>query len=116
MLRIRKTSIANHPIPRLAPENGAFGCKWDVRDSKGNPAPPHKTSDEWVHGGGPGLTNGPGDTQLQASESTTCYAPVSSWFDLAPGTYTIQISQHVSMDPNSPVVKSNKLTVTITPQ
>jgi len=53
---------------------------------------------------------------LQPGESVSYFAPISEWYDLSgPGKYTIQVLQHVSSDPSSAVVKSNKITVTITP-
>lgn len=115
-LRIRKTNITDHAIKRLGPENGAFGCTFEVRDSKGNPAHPHKSTDKWIRGGGPSFADEPNEMGLKPGESIVDYLPVSSWFDLTqPDTYTIQVSQHASNNPKSAVVKSNKITVTITP-
>lgn len=113
-LRFRKTNISDKAIPRLGPENGSAGCIVDVRDGNGNPAPPHKNPDGWIKGGGPSLVS-PEATELRPGESMIDYIPVGHWFDLThPGTYSIQIWQHVSKDPGSAVVKSNKISITIT--
>ena len=115
-LRIRKTNIADHPIPSLGPDNGAFGYIFDVRDSNGNPAPIYKRTSGPIITGGPEPVAGSSEMVLQPGASKVDYAPLSRWDDLSmPGIYTIQVSQHVSSDPNSAVVKSNKITVTITP-
>lgn len=88
---------------------------FDIHDSNGNPAPPHKRTDKWIKGGGSGMVRGK-DMLLQPGESMSDYIPVGSWFDLSkPGTYTIQVSSHVSDDPNSEIVKSNILTITVLP-
>jgi len=116
-VRIRKTNITDQEIPKPGPENGPFGCLFDIRDGGGNPTPPRKrSSGSLVGGGGPAPILGTKDTVLQPGESISYFAPVSEWYDLSkPGIYTIQVSQHVSSDPNSAVVKSNKVTVTVTP-
>jgi len=117
-IRVRKTNTSDHPITKLGPENGASGLALEVLDSNGNPVPPHKQTDKWIRGGGPGAgVNGdPKSFELQPGESRTDYAFLSRWFDLTnPGTYTIQVSEHVSNAPNSALVESNKLIVTITP-
>jgi len=115
-IRIRKTNTSDHEIPKLGPDNGPFGYVFDIRDSNGNLAPPHKSTSESIRGGGPAPIFGTKDMVLQPGKSKIDYAPVSEWFDMTkPGTYTIQVSQHVSSDPNSAVVKSNKVTVTIQP-
>jgi hypothetical protein len=53
---------------------------------------------------------------LRPGESKIDYAQVSDWYDMTkPGTYTIQVSAHVTNDPKSDVVKSNIITVTVLP-
>jgi hypothetical protein len=114
-VRIRKTNTTNHEIPKQGVENGAYGCAFDVRDSKGNQAPPAPHGDDPVIGGGIAWIVGTKEAVLQPNESNVDSAPLSEWYDLTkPGTYTIQVSQHVSSDPASPVVKSNKITITVT--
>lgn len=115
-VRVRKTNITDQEIPKLGSDDGPFGCIFDVRDSNGNPTPPHKPTSQNTQGGGPVPIIGTKDMVLQPGESTIDFAPVSEWFDLSkPGTYTIQVLQHVSSGPNSAVVKSNQITVTVTP-
>lgn len=115
-IRIRKTNVSDSEIPKPGPDPGPFGCTFDVRDSKGNPPPPHKANSHNLQGSGPVPLAGTKDTVLQPGESAIYFAPLSEWKDLSkPGTYTIQVSQHVSSDANSEVVKSNNVTVTITP-
>jgi len=114
--RIRKTNISDLEIQKLGPDPGPFGCTFDVRDSNGNPPPPHPPNSHNLQGGGPIPLAGTKDMVLQPGQSATYIAPLSEWYDLsAPGTYTIQVSQHVSSDPSSTVVKSNKITVIIQP-
>jgi len=39
-----------------------------------------------------------------------------SGFDMSqPGSYTVQVGQHISNDPNSPEVESNVITITVLP-
>lgn len=117
-LRIRKTDTASYPIARIGPERGAFGCIFDVRDSKGNPVPPRPRdpADPWIKGSGQAVVRGAQDSELKRGESVVDYAPIGQWFELAhPGIYTVQVSQHVSSDPNSAIVKSNKITITVVP-
>lgn len=67
-------------------------------------------------GGGPGHLIGTKDNVLQPSESNIDRGDVSQAFDMSkPGTYTIQLSQHVANDPKSDVVKSNIVTITVLP-
>lgn len=115
-VRIRKTNVIAHEIPKQGPDNGPFQCIFEVRDSNGNPAPLHKETGQQFLGGGPVPLFGTKDMVLQPGESKIDFAPVSEWYDLSkPGTYTIEVSQHVSSSPNSAVVRSNKITVTIKP-
>jgi hypothetical protein len=115
-VRIRKTNITDHAIPKPGPDNGPFGCVLDVRDRNGNPAPPHKRTGGSIVTGGPEPIAGSNEMVLQPGASRVDYAPLSEWYNLSkPGTYTIQVSQHVSNDPNSALVKSNKITVKVTP-
>jgi len=115
-VRIRKTNITDHEIPKVGPDNGPFGYIFDARDGDGNPAPPHKSTGAWPTSGGSAPVLGTKDMVLQPGESKIDFATPSEWYDLSkPGIYTVQVSQHVAGDPTSAIVKSNKVTVTVAP-
>ncbi len=79
---------------------------YDVRDSAGNPSR-RRTSD--MAGSVKLGTLKPGET----TEEGTLVGRV---FNMTrPGQYTIQLSRAVSGSPKAQVVKSNKLTITVTP-
>jgi hypothetical protein len=113
-LRIRKTNISNHEIIKYPETGGPFGDHFDIRDSTGNLVEWKKLDNSRI--GGEARITGTNDMVLQPGESKVDYAPLSSWFNLSqPGTYTIQVSSHISNDLASDVVKSNIITVTILP-
>jgi hypothetical protein len=107
--RIRKTNISDQKIP-VRPQ----GCplQYDVRDSSGNPVAHRKSNDMQgsIHGIRPA-----GQPEMQhPGESKIIFEAVSSWYEMdRPGTYVIQVSECISDDPASDVVKSNKITVTV---
>jgi hypothetical protein len=113
-LRIRKKNTSDHEIVRW-PDNGLpFGDSFEVRDNGGNLLGPAKSNHVLPRGGGEARLAGTKDAVLQPGESKIDYAPLASWFDMSqPGTYTIQISAHITDDPKSDVVKSNIITVTV---
>jgi hypothetical protein len=115
-LRIKKTNTSDHEITKWPQTGEPFGDHIEVRDSSGALVGPRKSSGPAIFWGGEARLSGTKDMVLQPGESKIDFARVGSWFDLRkPGTYTIQVSQHVSSDPDSAVVKSNKVTITITP-
>lgn len=114
VIAVRKTNISNHKIEKIVMP----GWLWDVRDSSGDPVGPSKRRNPggWILGGGPGVQRGTQEMFLQPSKSSIHWGDLSWGFDLSqPGTYTFQVSQHVSDNPKSPIVKSNVLTITLLP-
>lgn len=115
VLRVRKTNTSDREIDKWS-ETGQM-C--EVRDSRGNLIKPREFDEKRGDGlsGGEGVLRGTKDAVLQPGETKTFYAQVGNWYDelSQPGTYTIQVSEHVSNDPASAVVKSNIVTITVTP-
>jgi hypothetical protein len=107
-IRIRKTNITNHEInKRNEPE-----IIYDIRDSDGNKPEPNKGYHYQGHN--VAMLIGTKDMVLQPGEIREDDADIGSWVDMSkPGTYTIQVSEHVSDDPNSDVVKSNIIKITV---
>ena len=114
--RIRKTNISDHEIIKISDAAGASGYMYDVRDSSGNLVN-YKKHNNLIDGmmmtsGGEVRIGGTKDMVLQPLESNINFEPLDSWHEIdKPGTYTIQVSEHVSNDPKSDVVKSNTITV-----
>jgi hypothetical protein len=107
---IRKTNISNHEINRRT----MTGQTIDVRDSSGNPVA-HKKTDA-LQGSVNTMRAGTKDMVLQPGESDMRRGQLTDGYDLSqPGTYTVQVSEHVSGDSTSDVVKSNIITVTVFP-
>ncbi len=52
---------------------------------------------------------------LKPGESRGDLTRLNEAYDLSPGKYTIQLSKPLSDEPGAEVVKSNKITVTVTP-
>jgi hypothetical protein len=119
-LRIRKTNISDREIIKLSDAVGASGYMYDVRDSSGKLVE-YKKHKNLVDGkmmtsGGEERVRGTSDMVLQPGESKIIFVPLGSWYEIdKPGTYTIQVSEHVSNDPASDVVKSNILIITVLP-
>jgi len=115
VVRIRKTNTSDREIAKFS----EIGLMYEVRDSRGNLIRPREFDEKRGDGlsGGEGMLLGTKDTVLQPGESKALYARVGNGFDelRQPGTYTIQVSEHVSDDPASAVVKSNIITVTVAP-
>lgn len=118
--RIRKTNISNYEIIKLSDAVGAAGYMYDVRDSSGNPVK-FKKHNNLINGkmltsSGENRIIGTKDMVLQPGESKMNFEPLDSWYEIdVPGTYTIQVSEHVSNDPASEVVKSNIIKITVLP-
>jgi hypothetical protein len=106
--RVRKTNTSDQEIP-IRPH----GCllQYDVRDSSGNLVP-HKKSR--VESGS--VRVGRPSEMLQPGESKVIFEDVGSGYEMdKPGTYSVQVSECVSDDSASDVVKSNVLTITVVP-
>ena len=119
VVAVRKTNISNHEIDKGSCVGDASGYRcggyYDVRDSRGKLVDPRKPRMNFI-GGGPGHLIGTKDNVLQPGESNIDRDDVSEAFDMSkPGTYTIQLWQHVANDPKSDVVRSNIFTVTVVP-
>jgi hypothetical protein len=119
-LSIHKTNTSDHEIIKLSDAAGASGYMYDVRDSSGNIVE-YKKHNNMIDGkmmtsDGENRITGTKDMVLQPGESKVNFEPLGSWYEIdKPGTYTIQVSEHVSNDPASDVVKSNKITITVLP-
>jgi hypothetical protein len=85
----------------------AISYTYDVHDQTGNKLE-QKPFDEGQQGGGPVFTVKPGQSQ---GDSTN----MSWYYDFWPGKYTIQLAKAVSGEPGAEVLKSNKISITVTP-
>jgi hypothetical protein len=90
------------------------GYDEEVRDSKGNLAksksPPRLGADD------PVVANSLRIKVLKPGESSGSITGVGPDFDISqPGEYVIQLSKRISENPRDGVVKSNKITITVTP-
>jgi len=115
--RIRKTNISNYEIAKTSHVGGSYGYDFEVRDGSGNLVGPKKPNEVKLKGDDRGAAaSGTKDAVLQPGESKIDFVPLGRWFNMsAPGTYTIQAMAHTTDDPNSDVVKSNILTITVLP-
>ncbi len=116
VVRVRKTSRSDHEIARVAANGSPYGYEYEVHNSNGQllERKTLKNSRGWILDGGPGIVRGSKDMVLQPGETQTATAIISDWFDLSqPGTYSIQLLQHVSSLPQSPVVKSNTIEIRV---
>jgi hypothetical protein len=111
VLAIRKTNISDREIDKWT----APGQHSEVRDDGGNLLKPRPLDlSRPMASGGEGMLRGTKDVVLQPGESKIHDGQLSSGYDLTqPGTYTVQVSEHISNDPASPVVKSNVITITV---
>ncbi len=111
-IRVRKTNISERKIDRWS-----LSSLTDVRDSSGNQIMPKKLDENRIiTSGGPGMVRGSKDTVLMPGEARFETYTLSDGFDLKqPGTYTVQFSEHISNDPASALIKSNKITITVLP-
>jgi hypothetical protein len=116
VIRIRKTNTSDREIVKWPTTGGPFGDSFEVRDGSGKLVGLRKSNKVGTLGGGEGRLRGSKDMVLPPGESKIDYAQISDWYDMAePGAYTVQVSQHVSSDPASDVVKSNTITITVLP-
>jgi hypothetical protein len=106
---VRLTNMSNHDINGSTGNIRGFsyGYDYDVRDEGSRVVqqkqidPTHQSSAQIV--------------MLKPGQSRDELTRISEVYDLSPGKYTIQLSMPVSSDPGADVVKSNKITITITP-
>jgi hypothetical protein len=111
---IRKTNVTDHEISKWS----KAGCAAEVRDGTGASIKPRDFGTKPTDGlgGGEGMLRGTKDLVLQPGESKVKRDVIGDWYDMSlPGTYTIQLCEHVSDDPDSEIVKSNIITVTVLP-
>lgn len=110
-LSVRKTNISDHEIDKWS----SLGQSTEVRDENGNLIKPRELDkNRPIISGGEGMLRGTKDAVLQPHDSKTRSGLLSEGFDLSqPGTYTVQISEHISNEPTSPVINSNVITITV---
>jgi hypothetical protein len=105
VLRLRKTNTSDHDIPKWT----ELGFQYEVRDGSGNPVETMKTT-QYLSGGEDIIV---GEKGLAPGESKIVTKSLTGYKLDRPGTYTIQVSEHIPDDPASDVVKSNRITVTV---
>jgi hypothetical protein len=112
---VRKRNISDHEIPKILTTSEPF--TWIVRNARGDTIPPRTavSRDGWIRSGGPSFRRGTKDLYLEPSESFLIVGRMSGYDMSLPGTYTVQVAQHVSERQNSPVIQSNIVTVTVLP-
>jgi hypothetical protein len=113
VIAIRKTNISDHEIGKSTYAGSHSSYYIDVHDSNGNPVGLRKPNEVKVrrddHGG---HLLGAKDNVLRPGESMIDRDRVDKWLNMsAPGTYTVQVSEHISNDSASDVVKSNTTAV-----
>lgn len=112
-LAIRKVNTSGGAIIRRPQLDGWYGYTYEVRDADGNLLPPKPPNEPNGAIGIEGHTR-QGGPEMQPGEVDIVAMNISMDFDLSkPGIYTIQVSQHVSHDPNSRVVQSNAIKVEV---
>ena len=118
VIALRKINISGHEIAKRSDPNSAWGLQYDVRDSIGNPVAhnPPRTPGGFIVGPGPQPVVDPESATMKPDEARVRSIYLSEGYDISkPGTYTVQISQHISEDPKSDVVKSNIITIKVVP-
>lgn len=130
VVAVRKTNTSNQeilkfPFPRMPYD-------WTVRNYSGDKLTLRSEDSHhcWIVSGGLGFLRGskamflqPGESMVEANRMMGVGRPMSgvndscqSGFDMSqPGTYTVQVAQHISSDPNSPEIQSNIITITVLP-
>ena len=114
-VNIQMTNTSKHDIDCSGSDIGMLGMDvkyhYDVRDSSGNPVPTRQMKHPELATGHFRLcTLKPGKTANSNGNLIT------KLYDLSqPGKYVIQVSRDVSENPIDGMVKSNKITVTVTP-
>jgi hypothetical protein len=118
-IKVRITNASNHDINASSAYyrgvDGGMDASYDeeVRDSKGNLAKRKQSSEPESE---VPLTGSIRLRTLKPGESADAVTGVSQQYDMSrPGQYGIQLSRRISDNPKDGVVKSNKITVTVTP-
>jgi hypothetical protein len=107
----RKTNLTDHEIKRRSDADDGS----EARDGSGNLVKLRAIGPVAI-GGGPTMLKGTKDNVLEPGESKIYCDCFGTGYDFdEPGTYTIQVWEHVSDDPKSEVVKSNIITITVLP-
>jgi hypothetical protein len=113
-IEIRLTNNLSYDLNTSANVSDLVGVDpnyvFDVRDASGKPVPmrkykyPESAFGHAIFG------------VVKSGETITLMQPVSRLHDMSrPGKYTVQVGRRVSDNPKEAVVKSNKITVTVTP-
>jgi hypothetical protein len=108
-IRVKLTNTSSHAM------NGSTGnvrgfsgaYTYDIRDESGR-AVEQKRIDPSHQSSGEAIILKPGESRDEITR-------ISEVYDLWPGKYTIQLSMPVSDNPVGPVIRSNRIAVTITP-
>jgi hypothetical protein len=116
VIGIRKTNNSNHEVFKEFWSLGTI----DVRDSNGNLVGTKLDNPDLVRpSGGRAHTAGTKDNVLQPGEIDVTQDVLfdgREGQDMSkPGTYTVQLLEHISNDPASEIVKSNTITITVLP-
>jgi hypothetical protein len=112
-LMIRLTNNSSHDIDTgavYAQGGGGFNSsyQYDVRTEAGRPVRPRKPEGRIV---GTAIM---GTAKVgQTLEQKTV---IDGVYELPPGKYSIQLARPVSLNPKDGLVKSNKITITVTPK
>lgn len=115
--RIRKTNTSDHEIIKKTRSSRGYGYDYEVRNSNGKlVGPKHPNEIIVVSDVKGGMGSCAKCNVLQPGESIIELLPLGGFDMSKPGTYTIQVSAHITNDPNSDVVKSNIITVTVLPE
>jgi len=109
-IHIRLTNTSAHDIDASSVHQGTGFCPtyiYGIHDQSGNAAQQKRSEQE-----------SPGSLQTRmlkpgASREDSCL--ISDAFDMWTGTYAVQLSKPVSDSPGAELVKSNKITITVTP-
>jgi len=116
-IAIRKTNISDYEIDKTTHLSTTYGYLIEVLDGTGNLISHRKPSDSYLlKHSKPGHLIGTKDNVLQPGEYVIDFYHLSDLFDMSiPGTYTVQVSAYIMNDVESPVVKSNTITITVLP-
>jgi len=110
VIKVRLTNNSDHPINASyhVLQGVNMGYQYEVRDANGN-VPPHKEQKSGMEGSLRLRTLNPG-------ESLENTVTLNRLYDMSvPGKYVIQFSRNISGYEKDGVVRSNKITVTVTP-
>ena len=111
-LAVRKVNTSHQEILKFP-----VPYDWAIRNAGGDRLSPcrQESRDGWIRFGGPGILRGTNDVFLEPGESLIRVSTLGGCYVSQPGTYTVQVSQHTSSDPNSPEIQSNVITISVLP-